>query len=79
MVTAAKISDASAFLRQILLIDVDIDSAETAAGTYDLILQTVSYVKREKIASGILVDRDNRSFGIEQSADLLKSLSRSMA
>ena len=78
MVTAAKISDASAFLRQILLIDVDIDSAETAAGTYDLILQTVSYVKREKIASGILVDRDNRSFGIEQSADLLKSLSRSM-
>ena len=79
MVTAAKISDASAFLRQILLIDVDIDSAETAAGTYDLILQTVSYVKREKIASGILVDRDNRSFGIEQSADLLKSLSRSMS
>jgi dihydroneopterin aldolase len=78
MVNAAKISGASAFLRQILLIDVDIDSAETAAGTYDLILQTVSYVKREKIASGILMDRDNRSFGIEQSADLLKSLSRSM-
>ena len=78
MVTAAKISDASAFLWQILLIDVDIDSAETAAGTYDLILQTVSYVKREKIASGILVDRDNRSFGIEQSADLRQGLSRGM-
>ena len=51
MVNAAKISGASAFLRQMFLIYVDIDSIKTATAAYYLILQTISNLKREKATS----------------------------